>query len=146
MITSFPTFPLYCYRRFAVRVILCLLIPAAAILTLSVGKQTSQLVLAQPSRKAAASLNLIVRDSMTGNAAPGDISSRNKDRLQKLATNADGGVSYPLLDGRNDLEIHAVGYKELTTYFEADSQSVKSVTVWVDPIEPPPELRPEVIA
>ena len=83
---------------------------------------------------------------MTGVAVPSDLSSRNKDRLQKFATNVDGSLTYQLSDGRNDLEIHAVGYTDLTTHFEVDSQSVKNITVWVDPLEFPTELRPEVIA
>src|SRR5438094_731163 len=105
MITSFPTFPLHCYRRFAVRIILSLLIFAAAVLTLSVGKQTSQPVFAQPFRAAAANLNLVVRDSMTEYAVPSEVSSNNKDRRQTFTTNADGRVNYPLSSGRNDLEI-----------------------------------------
>src|SRR5437879_3837124 len=98
IIASFPAFSFRRYRRFAIRIVLCLLISAAGVLTLWRGKQTSQLVFAQPSREAAASLNLAVRDSMTGYAVPGGISSRNKDRLQKFATNAEGSFSYPLLD------------------------------------------------
>src|SRR5437762_1153268 len=83
---------------------------------------------------------------MTGVAVPSDLSSRNKDRLQKFATNVDGSLTYQLSDGRNDLEIHAVGYTDLTTHFEVDSQSVKNITVWVDPLEFPTELRPEVVS
>jgi len=146
IIASFPAFSFCRYRRFAIRIVLCLLISAAGVFTLWSGKQTSQLVFAQPSREVAASLNLTVRDSMTGVAVPSDLSSRNKDRLQKFATNVDGSLTYQLSDGRNDLEIHAVGYTDLTTHFEVDSQSVKNITVWVDPLEFPTELRPEVIA
>jgi len=56
-----------------------------------------------------------------------------------------GREIYQLASGLKDLEIQAVDHKSLRTHFEPDLQSVKNVTFWVDPLEPPDELRPEVI-
>jgi hypothetical protein len=87
-----------------------------------------------------------VRDSLTGYAVSSEVAAQSKNGPAALSTNAEGRGSYQLASGRNDLEIRAVGYKNLLTHFEPDVQSVKDVTVWVDPLEPPNELRPEVVA
>ena len=145
-ITSFPGLLLSRTPRLAKRLIFSLLISAAAVLSLVICRQTSRVVFGRTSREVAGSLNLIVRDSMTGSALSSEIAARGKNGLAAFSTDAEGTGPYQLSSGRNDLEIHAVGYKDLTTHFEVDSQSVKNVTAWVDPLQSPAELRPEVIA
>src|SRR6266850_4134764 len=90
-------------------------------------------------------LKLVVRDSMTGFALPSEVVSQVKNGVGSLWTNANGQGNYQLTSGLNDLEIQAVDHKYLRTHFEPDLQPVKNVTFWVDALEPPAELRPEVI-
>jgi exo-beta-1,3-glucanase (GH17 family) len=125
------------------RAIITLLICMAAVLTSSGYKRTSPVALA--SREVTTSINLMVRDSMTGYAVPSEIVSKDKNLVAKFSTNASGVLSYQLASGRNDLEMQAVGFKNLQTHFEADSRSVTQVTVWLDPLESHNELRSEVI-
>jgi hypothetical protein len=99
----------------------------------------------QPSSGGRGSLKLVVRDSMTGFALRGEVTSQVKNGAGALWTNAKGQGTYLLANGVNDLEIRAVEHKSLRTHFEPDFQSVKNVTIWVDPLAPPDELRPEVI-
>jgi hypothetical protein len=100
----------------------------------------------QPSSASGGSLKLVVRDSMTGFALHGEVISQVNNGAGALWTNAKGQGNYLLVNGRNELEIHAANHKSLLTHFEPDLQSVKNVTLWVDPLEPPDELRPEIIA
>jgi hypothetical protein len=90
-------------------------------------------------------LKLRVRDSMTGVALPAEIVSQVKNGVGTLWTNAKGEGNYQLVSGRNELELHAANHKSLRTHFEPDVQPVTNVTFWIDPLEPPEELRPEVI-
>ena len=90
-------------------------------------------------------LKLVVRDRMTGFALPSEVESQAKNGVWTLWTNTKGQGEYLLSGGRNDLEIHAAGHKSLRTHFEPDVRSVTNVTLWADPLEPPDELRPEVI-
>src|SRR5437764_735954 len=136
-IISFSGFFSSCYRRLAGRMIFSLLIAAAATLSSLLCGQTSRVAFAQTSSEMFANLNLIVRDSMTGQAVRSEVASNNKNGPMTFSANADGARSYRLSSGRNDLDVHAVGYKDLSTHFEADSQSVKNVTVWVDPLQSP---------
>src|SRR5437660_1860526 len=145
-ITSFPGFLLSRTPRLAIRFVFSLLISAAAVLSLLICRQSSRVVFGRTSREVAGSLNLIVRDSMTGSAVSSEIAAKGKNGLATFSTDAEGTGRYQLSSGRNDLEIDAVGYEDLRTHFEADSESVMNVTVWVDPLESPPDLRPEVIA
>lgn len=105
-----------------------------------------QVAFGENSNQVGGSLKIVVRDSMTGAAVPGEIVSQAKNGAGALWTNAKGQGDYQLSSGRNDLEIHAVGHKSLRTHFEPDFQPVKNVTVWVDPVELPAELVPEVIS
>jgi len=91
------------------------------------------------------SLKLVVRDSVTGYALPAEVVSQVKNGAGNLWTNAKGQGDYQLSSGRNELEIQAVNHKSLRTHFEPDSLPVKNVTFWVDPLELPDELRPELI-
>src|SRR5437773_323726 len=145
-ITSFPGSLLSRTPRLAIRLVLSLLISAAAVLSLLVCRQTSRVVFGRTSREVAGSLNLIVRDSLTGSAVSSDIDAKDKKGLATFSTDAEGTGRYKLSSGRNDLEVHAVGYKNLATHFEPDSGSVKDVTIWIDPLGPPDELHPEVVS
>ena len=145
-ITSFPGFLLSRTPRLAIRFVFSLLISAAAVLSLLICRQSSRVVFGRTSREVAGSLNLIVRDSMTGSAVSSEIAAKVKNGLATFLTDAEGTGRHQLSSGRNDLEVHAVGYKNLATHFEPDSDSVKDVTIWIDPLEPPDELRPEVVS
>ena len=145
-ITSFPGFLISRTPRLAIRLVLSLLISAAAVLSLLICRQTSRVVFGRTSREFAGSLNLIVRDSLTGSAVSSEIAAKDRNGLATFSTDAEGTGRYQLSSGRNDLEVHAVGYRNLATHFESDSDSVKDVTIWIDPLEPPNELRPEVVS
>src|SRR2546427_8674391 len=145
-IISFPGSLLSRTPRLAIRLVFSLLISTAAVLSLLICRQTSRVVFGRSSSEVAGSLNLIVRDSLTGSAVSSEIDAKGKNGLATLSLDADGAGRYPLSSGRNDLEVHAVGYKNLATHFEPDSDSVKDVTIWIDPLEPPDELRPEVVS
>src|SRR5438874_6455218 len=103
------------------RLVLSLLISAAAVLSLLICRQSSRVVFGRTSREVAGSLNLIVRDSMTGSALSSEIAAKGKNGLATFPTDAEGTGRYQLSSGRSDLEIHAVGYKNLATHFEPDS-------------------------
>src|SRR5437016_14613174 len=111
-ITSFPGLLLSRTPRLAKRLIFSLLISAAAVLSLVICRQTSRVVFGRTSREVAGSLNLIVRDSMTGSALSSEIAARGKNGLAAFSTDAEGTGPYQLSSGRSDLEIHAVGYKD----------------------------------
>jgi len=83
---------------------------------------------------------------MTGSAVSSEIEAKGKNGQATFSIDAEGTGRYQLSSGRNDLEVRAVGYKNLATHFEPDSDSVKDVTIWIDPLEPPDELRPEVVS
>lgn len=111
-------------------------------------KPASRAAFRENSSQAGGSLKILVRDSATGFALPAEVVSQVKNgpgTLRTLWTNAKGHGVYQLSSGRNELEIHAVNHKSLRTHFEPDSQAVKNITFWVDPMELPDELLPEVI-
>src|SRR5580765_8396017 len=95
---------------------------------------------------ASANLNILVRDSVTGGHIPAKVSPLSKDAsAAAFVTDAVGRGSFHLSAGQNDLEITAPGYNSLKTYFEA-GQTTLNITVWLDPLSVPSQMRPETIA
>jgi len=111
------------YSRSAIRVVLLLLIFIGANVGWLTCRQTPRVVFAQASSEAVASLKLVVRDSMTGYAVQGEINAKTKNAPTTFSTDVEGRGNYHLSSGRNDLEIRAIGYQNLLTHFEPDSQS-----------------------
>ena len=133
-------------NRYWVQLALCIAIAAIAFLGPRVEKLMTASVFARPSNKASGSLKLSARDSMTGQAVHTQLTSSLEDRdSTELSTDASGRGQYLLSAGRHDFEIEAPGYQSLKTHFEVQPETTLDVTVWVDPKEPPEELRPEVI-
>lgn len=96
--------------------------------------------------KASGAIQITLRDSVTGGrVGAGRITWISVDaRAVNFVTDAVGRSSFRLADGRNDLEIAAPGYNTLKTYFEAGTEAL-DVTVWLDPLELPHDMRPAVI-
>jgi hypothetical protein len=112
------------------------------------GKLTVPASLAKTQTQASGSLNLTFRDSMTGYAVPTQLTAENLSAGARsaLATDAAGRGRYQLPAGRHNMEAAARGYRPLKTHFELDPQTPLVVIIWMDPLEPPEELRPEVVA
>ncbi|MGH9842165.1 MAG: SpoIID/LytB domain-containing protein [Blastocatellia bacterium] len=93
-------------------------------------------------------MNISFRDSATGYAVPTSFSAENQKEGARIAMvpDAAGRGQYQLAAGRHNLEVAARGYRPLKTHFEIDPQTPLAVTVWLDPLEIPEELRPEVVA
>jgi len=126
--------------------VLCAVVLAIAAL----GYRSDQLTAtATPTQtQASGGLNISFRDSATGYAVPTSFSAENQTARARaaLVTDAAGRGRYQLAAGRHNLEVAARGYRPLKTHFEVDPQTPLAVTVWLDPLEPPEELRPEVVA
>lgn len=120
-----------------------------AVVTLSYrsGKLTIPASLAKTQTQPSGNLNITFRDSATGYAVPTSFSAENQTARARaaLVTDAAGRGWYQLAAGRHNLEVAARGYRPLKTHFEVDPQTPLAVTVWLDPLEPPEELRPEVV-
>ena len=93
------------------------------------------------------SLKISFRDSLTGYAVPTLFASEKQKEGARnvLVTDAAGRGLYQLAAGRHDIEVAPGGYRPMKTHFAVDPQTPLAVTVWLDPLEPPEELRPEVI-
>jgi len=113
----------------------------------ALGYRSDQLI-ATAAPQASGSLNISFRDSATGYAVPTSFSAENQTARARatLVTDAAGRGRYQLAAGRHNLEIAARGYRPFKTHFEVDPQTPLAVTIWLDPLEPPEELRPEVVA
>ncbi|MFN2502517.1 MAG: SpoIID/LytB domain-containing protein, partial [Pyrinomonadaceae bacterium] len=95
------------------------------------------------SANSAENVHFKLRDSMTGIAVKGRITTRSGAGVQRMFGTDDAGHGRSsLIPGRQDVEISAPGYKTLTTYFEV-SVSLLDVTVWLDPDNTAPEMRAE---
>ncbi len=92
------------------------------------------------------SVQITLRDSVTGGrVGVGWITWISEDaRAVNFVTDAVGHGSFRLAAGRNDLEIAAPGYKALRTYFEIGTEAL-NITVWLDPLEIPREMRRALI-
>ena len=92
-----------------------------------------------------ANLAITVRDSVTGNRVSGGITAVSADAAPTTSlTDGAGRGTFHLAAGRNDLVIAALGYNSLKTYFIAN-QTELDITVWLDPLELPREMRPEIV-
>jgi hypothetical protein len=115
---------------------------------LSFEKLTLPALLARTQTQASGSLSVTFRDSATGYAIPTSFSAENQTERARaaLVTDATGRGRYQLAAGRHNFEVAARGYRPLKTHFQIDPQTPLAVTVWLDPTEPPEELRPEEVA
>jgi hypothetical protein len=128
-----------------VRIAVAVLIIGVAILGLQIRRQTAQIVFGQ-SKPGTATVRLSVRDSMSGSFLASQVTSSVKDHsTMQLSTEEIGRGIYEMATGRQELEVVATGHNSLKTHFETESTSDLNVTIWVDPKEPPDELRPENI-
>ncbi len=120
---------------------------AVVLLSFRSGKFTVPVSLAKTQTQSSGNLNITFRDSATGYAIPTSFSAENpKERTRAaLVTDTAGRGRYQLAAGRHNLEIAARGYRPFKTHFEIDPRTPLAVTVWLDPLEPPEELRPEVV-
>jgi hypothetical protein len=123
-----------------------ILVVAVAALGYRNGKLTIPALLAEAQAQPG-SLNISFRDSLTGYAVSTQLTAENLSTRTRtaLVTDAAGHGRYQLAAGRHNLEVAARGYRALKTHFEVDPQTPLAVTVWLDPVEPPEELRPEVV-
>jgi hypothetical protein len=131
--------------RLASRIAFLLFLSLTIVTGLLTHRQSLPVAFGENSRPEGGSLKLVVRDSMTGFPLRGEVVSQVKNGVGSLWTDAKGQGNYQLASGLNELEILADHHKTLRTHFEPDFQPVKNVTFWVDPLEPPDELRPEII-
>ncbi len=90
-------------------------------------------------------LQITLRDSVTGNRISGTVAVAGNDSTDTFATDDAGRGGFRLVGGRNDLHVSAPGYNALDTYFEG-GQPMLDVTVWLDPVVIPGEMRREAIA
>ena len=118
------------------RIAFAIVISIVAISVSLIHKQPSQAASGENPPPAGGTLKIVVRDSMTGVALSGDVVSEVKNGVGTLWTNARGQGDYLLSSGRNELEVHAANHQSLRTHFEPDSQAVKNITFWVDPLAP----------
>src|SRR5437660_11067866 len=107
-ITSLPGLLLSRTPRLAKRLIFSLLISSAAVLSLVICRQTARVVFGRTSREVAGSLNLIVRDSMTGSALSSELAADGKNGLPVFAPDAEGTAPYQLSGRRGEPDIHVV--------------------------------------
>ena len=86
-----------------------------------------------------------LRDSVTGKRVSGTVTDVSEGvNVRSFLTDAAGKGSFQLADGRNDLEIEAPGYNSLKTHFDGGDAGL-DVTIWLDPVALPNEMRPAAI-
>ncbi len=81
-----------------------------------------------------------LRDSVTG----GRVKGRVVVAGVAVGTDDAGRGSLRLASGRNDIHVSAAGYNAIDTHF--DGRQALDVTVWLDPLGPAREMRPETVA
>ncbi len=97
------------------------------------------------SAASSANLQITLRDGVTGNRISGTVAVAGNDSTDTFATDDAGRGGFRLVGGRNDLHVSAPGYNALDTYFEG-GQPMLDVTVWLDPVVIPGEMRRETVA
>jgi hypothetical protein len=102
------------------------------------------LALVAPSASAAR-LEIVVRDSATGYAVPARVLSRanERDPGRALILDAAARGGFDLPAGAHFVEARATGYRPLRARFDLSAEATLSTVLWLDPTEPPAELRPE---
>ncbi|MFT3744725.1 MAG: carboxypeptidase regulatory-like domain-containing protein [Pyrinomonadaceae bacterium] len=93
----------------------------------------------------AGSINITVRDSVTGKRVAGELRSVASDGTVSRAVGDASGKGTVAARGRTDIEVSAAGYFPIKSYFGVDGNSL-DVTVYLDPIEIPNAMRSDVIA
>lgn len=91
------------------------------------------------------SINITVRDSVTGQRLPASLTSVANDGTVSRTDAASDGKGTVAAKGRTDIEVSAPGYRTIRSYFAVDGNSL-DVTVYLDPIDVPIAMRSETIA
>jgi hypothetical protein len=96
----------------------------------------------------AARLEIVVRDSATGYAVPARVLARANEQLPSRALFMDAAArgAFDLPAGSHVIEVEAAGHRPLRTRFELSNDATLSAVLWLDPSEPPVELRPESLS
>ncbi len=94
------------------------------------------------------SLDLRVRDSVSGRAVQANItaiSTEGRTASSHTATANNGRASLQLSEARYKVSANAAAFLSLRTELQVQRGSKLPVTLWLDPAEPAPELRPETV-
>ena len=94
------------------------------------------------------SLEVQIRDSLTGYGVNGTISARAVADLPWLTadfTEASHHQTLQLPRGDYALRVTAPGYRAIDTHFSIEPETQIPVTVWLDPETPSREIRPDVV-
>jgi hypothetical protein len=102
------------------------------------------LALAAPSASAAR-LEITVRDSATGYGVPARVLAGANERAAGRALLLDAAARgrFDLPAGAHFVEARATGYRPLRARFDLSAETTLSTVLWLDPAEPPVELRAE---
>lgn len=140
--------------------------PALTLPTLLVLISLALPALCQPLDPGGGTLRMRVRDSRTGRSLAASLKAFATSEKPPFAVNArtlehllgahpqpelagslasDRATAVALSQGTHVLELQAAGHRPLATYFEVTGGEARDVTVWLDPLTLPPELRPEAI-
>jgi hypothetical protein len=115
--------------------------------TLPVVSLAGVLALVAPAASAAR-LEIVVRDSATGCAVPAHVLARPNERAASRALLLDAGArgGFDLPPGSHLVDAWAAGYRPLRTRFEMSEDATLSAVLWLDPSEPPEELRADALS
>ncbi|MEQ1603867.1 MAG: SpoIID/LytB domain-containing protein [Pyrinomonadaceae bacterium] len=91
------------------------------------------------------SINITVRDSVSGRRVPAALRSISNDGAVFRALADESGKGTVSSKGRTDIDVEANGYRPIKTYFSVDGNSL-NVTVYLDPVDIPVSMRSETIA
>ena len=103
---------------------------------------------AEAQTKAAPNLILNFRDSVTGYGVASSVTAEDQTTQTRAltVTESAGHGAYLLAPGRHNVQVATGGYHALRTHFDIEPRKQLNVTLWLDPLVLPDELRPEVIA
>ena len=91
-------------------------------------------------------LNITLRDSSSGQFISTDFTLRDDQGTSSRATTDKAGRSrFQLAPGERRVELQVPGYKPLQTSFGNESLAQLNFTFWLDPNEPPAELKAETV-
>ncbi|MDL1951666.1 carboxypeptidase-like regulatory domain-containing protein, partial [Acidobacteria bacterium ACD] len=90
-------------------------------------------------------LEVAVRDSLTGAGLPASVEVRSTAGTGATATGVRGRRTLTAGPGESSVAVTARGYRPLSTRLRAGAGAPRAVTFWLDPDEPPAELRPEAV-
>ncbi len=102
---------------------------------------TANALHAAPARASAAEVALSVRNALTGEAVPARIQHGPPDQpMTPGKLDGTGRASLRVGPGRVDILATCEGFQPLATHVAPEAGSSLPVTLWMDPIVPPPEL------